>query len=130
MVVVLFSKISESEESKWMESDVNELRSLILEHNCWCVKTILPGKKPITSKWVRTIKADGRYKSRLCGRGFNMIQGVDYNETFAPVAKMVTFRVFLTIVAVKSLYTGSLDIKTAYLNAPIKEEVPRISSNN
>ena len=124
------SKISESEESKWMESDVNELRSLILEHNCWCVKTILPGKKPITSKWVRKIKADGRYKSRLCGRGFNMIQGVDYNETFAPVAKMVTFRVFLTIVAVKSLYTGSLDIKTAYLNAPIKEDVWMVPPKN
>jgi hypothetical protein len=77
----------------------------------------------ITNKWVRTIKNNGTYKSRLVGRGFNMIQGVDYNETFAPVAKMVTLRIFLTRVAIYDLYTGSLDIKTAFLNASLNEDV-------
>jgi hypothetical protein len=52
-----------------------------------------------------------------------MIFGVDYNETFAPVAKMVTLRILLTLVAIYSLSTGSLDVKTAFLNAPIKEDV-------
>jgi hypothetical protein len=56
-------------------------------------------------------------------RGFNMIEGIDFHETFAPVAKMTTFRIFLTIVAILSMFTGSLDIKTAYLNAKINEEV-------
>ena len=52
-----------------------------------------------------------------------MIHGVDYNETFAPVAKMMTMRIFLTLVAIYSLFTGSLDIKTAFLNASLSEDV-------
>ena len=52
-----------------------------------------------------------------------MIHGVDYNETFSPVAKLVTFRIFMTLVAIYSLFTGALDIKTAFLNAPLQESV-------
>ncbi len=52
-----------------------------------------------------------------------MIYGVDYFETFAPVAKMVTLRIFFTIVAIYSLYACSLDVKTVFLNAPIQESV-------
>jgi hypothetical protein len=77
----------------------------------------------LDTKWVRVEKSSGRLKSRLTGRGFNMIYGVDYFETFAPVAKMVTLRIFLTIVAIYSLYACSLDVKTAFLNAPIQESV-------
>jgi hypothetical protein len=96
---------------------------MVLEHNVWNVREPPLGANLITNKWVRTIKNNGLYKSRLCGRGFNMIQGVDYNETFAPVAKMVTMRIFLTLVAIYSLFTGSLDIKTAFLNAPMTDDV-------
>jgi hypothetical protein len=64
-----------------------------------------------------------KLKSRVCNRGFNMTHGTDFHETFAPVAKMTTFRIFLSYVAILDLYTGSLDIKTAYLNAPIQESV-------
>ena len=52
-----------------------------------------------------------------------MIFGIDCNETFAPVAKMVTLCILLTLVAIYSLSIGSLDVKTAFLNAPIKEDV-------
>ncbi len=51
-----------------------------------------------------------------------MILGVDYDETFSLVAKMVTFRIFLTIVAVYSLHTCALDVKTAFLNAKMERE--------
>ena len=52
-----------------------------------------------------------------------MIHGVDYNETFSPVAKMVTLRIFLSLVAIYSLFTGCMDIKTAFLNASLSEDV-------
>ena len=52
-----------------------------------------------------------------------MIHGVDYTETFAPVAKIVTFRIILTLIALLSLYTGKLDIKTAFLNASLDETI-------
>ncbi len=57
------------------------------------------------------------------GRGYSTILGVDYDETFSPVAKMVTFRIFLTIVAVYSLHTCALDVKTAFWNAKMEREV-------
>ena len=52
-----------------------------------------------------------------------MIHGVDYTETFAPVTKIVTFRIILTLIALLSLYTGKLDIKTAFLNASLDETI-------
>ena len=48
---------------------------------------------------------------------------MDYHETFSPVAKLVTFRIFLTLAAVYDLKLGSMDVKTAFLNAPLQEEV-------
>ena len=77
----------------------------------------------VTSKWVRKVKSSGKHKSRLCGRGFNMVKGVDYHETFAPVAKIVSLRILLTLIAIFSLYVGGLDCKTASLNAVLSEEV-------
>ena len=114
----------EAKHSKaWQEADMKELNSLVCENNCWYTQRIPPGRRAITSKWVRKEKTNGTFKSRVCGRGFNMIEGIDFHETFAPVAKMTTFRIFLTIVAILRMFTGSLDIKTAYLNAKINEEV-------
>ena len=52
-----------------------------------------------------------------------MIHGVDYKETFTPVAKMVTMCIFLNLVATYRLFTGSLDIKTAFLNASLSEDI-------
>ena len=52
-----------------------------------------------------------------------MVQGVDYDETFSPVAKISTYRIFLTIVANYSLHTVALDVKTAFLNADMEHEV-------
>jgi hypothetical protein len=109
--------------SFWLEADLDELNSLVLENRAWVAQTMPPDKRAIGMKWVRKVKTSGRRKSRLVGRGFNMIQGVDFNQCFAPVAKMATFRVFLSLIAIQKLFTGALDVKTAYLNSPIDEEV-------
>jgi hypothetical protein len=108
---------------KWQQADLAEIKSVVCDHNVWDVCSPPQNSNLMTCKWVRTIKQNGTYKSRIVGRGFNMIHGVDYNETFAPVAKMVTTRIFLTLVAIYSLFTGALDIKTAFLNAPLTDIV-------
>ena len=112
--------------AKWDEADLRELKSLVLEHRVWDVVPRSAFKQPMTCKWVRNIKNNDVYKSRVVGRGFNMIPGVDYDETFSPVAKMVTFRIFLTLVAVYSLETAAFDVKTAYLNAKMEKHVEMI----
>jgi hypothetical protein len=114
---------SAAELEKWKLADLSEVKSLVLEHDVWDVCQPPDDANLITSKWVRAVKNSGIYKSRLCGRGFNMIHGVDYNETFSPVARMVTLRIFLSLVAIYCLFTGCMDIKTAFLNASLSEDV-------
>ena len=63
-------------------------------------------KKPINYKWVHKVKynSDGsteRYKARLVIRGDEQIEGFDHHETFAPIAKMVSVRCFLSVAAAK-----------------------------
>jgi hypothetical protein len=67
--------------AKWNEADLRELKSLVLEHRVWDVVPRSAFKQPLTCKWVCNIKNNDVYKSRVVGRGFNMIPGVDYDDT-------------------------------------------------
>ncbi len=79
-----------------------------------------PGANIMTLKWVYTVKTNGELKSRLVAREFKQIYGMDYHETFSPVAKLVTLRIVLSLAAAYDLELGCMDIKTAFLNAPIE----------
>ena len=76
-----------------------ELKALEANHT-WDITQLPPLKRPIGCKWVFTVKylSDGRierYKARLVAQGFSQIHGIDYGETFAPVAKMNTVRILI-----------------------------------
>ncbi|KAM1707524.1 hypothetical protein ACFX13_000668 [Malus domestica] len=88
---------------KWTEAMQVEMEAL-QKNNTWSMVPLPKGKKSVGCKWVFTIKhkADGtidRYKARLVAKGFTQTFMVNYQETFAPVAKMNTIRVLLSLVA-------------------------------
>ncbi|CAN1263655.1 Retrovirus-related Pol polyprotein from transposon TNT 1-94 [Linum perenne] len=112
---------------KWITAMDSELTSLH-KTQTWSLVPLPHGKKPIGCKWVYKIKykADGsieRYKARLVAKGYTQTAGIDYVETFAPVAKMTTVRVLLSIAAIKGWELHQLDVNTAFLHGDLYEEV-------
>jgi hypothetical protein len=89
--------------SHWVDAMSKELEALEANHT-WVLTSLPPGKQPIGCKWVYKLKfkSDGtieRYKARLVAKGYNQREGIDYSETFSPVAKLVTVRSFIAIAA-------------------------------
>jgi hypothetical protein len=85
-------------------------------------------QRPITGRWVFATKLDEngkviRYKARLVGRGFQQQAGVNYDETFAPVTKLKSVKLLLSLAATHDLEIKQLDFDTAFLNATLDHEV-------
>jgi hypothetical protein len=80
----------------------------------------------ISSKWVFKAKKDAvgittRFKARLVAQGFSQIDGVDYNDTYAPVAQLPSSRAIITMANHLSLELHQVDIKGAYLNGELND---------
>ncbi|KFD69490.1 hypothetical protein M514_18362 [Trichuris suis] len=115
------------EREKWIAAAKEELASL-KNREVWELVQLPAGREVISSKWVFKLKksADdtlGTYKARLVARGFSQRYGEDYDETFAPVVKHETIRMLLSIAAIRSLHVRHFDVKCAYLNGEIHEEL-------
>ncbi|KAJ0478882.1 putative RNA-directed DNA polymerase [Helianthus annuus] len=116
-----------SKKIEWQEAMNTEVKALI-KNGTW-EKCVLPaGKKPVGCRWVFTIKykADGtieRYKARLVAKGYTQTYGIDYSETFSPVAKIDTIRVLFSVAANKDWPLHQFDVKNAFLHGNLEEEV-------
>ena len=75
-----------------------------------------------------------KYKARLVAKGYSQVHGIDYNETFSPVAKMDSIRLALAIAASKQWEVHHMDVKCAFLNGDLTEEIymqqPQVFSTN
>ncbi|KAJ1695814.1 hypothetical protein LUZ63_012512 [Rhynchospora breviuscula] len=111
----------------WREAMKTEINAL--ERNAtWTLEELPRNKVAIGCKWVYRIKyhADGRverYKARLVVLGNRQVQGVDYTETFAPVAKMVSVRTFLAVAVARGWELHQMDVHNAFLHGDLNEEV-------
>ncbi|KAH9750713.1 retrovirus-related pol polyprotein from transposon RE2 [Citrus sinensis] len=112
---------------KWREAMAAEIQALN-KNKTWTLTQLPPGKVPIDCKWVYKIKfrSDGsveRYKARLVAKGFTQKEGLDYHETFSPVAKLTTVRCVLAVAAIKNWPLYQLDVHNAFLHGDLHEEV-------
>ncbi|KAK2395944.1 secreted RxLR effector protein [Trifolium repens] len=119
--------ITGPESEKWLEAMKSEIDSMYT-NQVWNLVEPPVGVRPIGCKWVFKKKTDmdGKvhtYKARLVAKGYKQIHGVDYDETFSPVAMLKSVRILLAIAAYHDYEIWQMDVKTAFLNGNLLEDV-------
>lgn len=119
--------VSSPDHKQWEKAIQEELEALE-KNNVWTLTKLPQDKNVIDSKWVFKIKRnqDGnisRYKARLCARGFNQKEGIDYNETYSPTVRYDSIRVIISLAAKYKLKIKQFDIKTAFLYGKLEEDI-------
>lgn len=116
-----------TDKNLWGEAINKEIKSII-EANTW--KSVVKPKNTeiLDTKWVYTYKPlenekENQYKARLVVRGFVQKETFNYDELYSPVAKLSTIRTLLAIRNQLDYYFVQLDVKTAFLNGNLKEDV-------
>ena len=107
---------------------MDEEITALLQNDTWDIVDLPEGKKTVSCQWVYTLKckSDGslnRYKARLVARGYTQTFGIDYIKTFAPVAKINTIRILISLAVNFDWPLNQYDIKNAFLNGELKEEI-------
>lgn len=116
-----------AEDPRWVE--VMELEIKALEDNhTWEIVTLPTDKRAIGCKWIFKIKykADGtvdRFKARLVAKSYSKLEGLDYQDTFSPVVKMVTVRVVISLAATRKWSIHQMEVYNAFLQGDLEEEV-------
>ena len=114
-----------AEKDKWILSIAEEISNL--ERRGVVEQVPSTGRNEVSVKYVFKKKTKHgevyKYKTRIVARGFSQIEGVDYNETYSPVARMNTMRVFVKMSIDRGFKLLTFDVEAAFLNAPLQEEI-------
>ncbi|GJR14127.1 retrotransposon protein, putative, ty1-copia subclass [Tanacetum coccineum] len=115
------------ESDKWLNAMNVEMQSM-KDNEVWDLVDLPPNGKTVGSKWLFKKKTDmdgavHTFKARLVAKGFTQTYGVDYEETFSPVADIRAIRILIAIAAYYDYEIWQMDVKTAFLNGHLSEEV-------
>lgn len=110
----------------WAKAMQEEIESL-KENDTFTLTTLPEGKHEVGGRWVYAIKSNAdqseTYKARYVAKGYNQVMGIDYKETFSPTANLTSVRILMQMAAQYDLELHQMDVKTAYLHAPIDCDV-------
>ncbi|GMI89878.1 hypothetical protein HRI_002657100 [Hibiscus trionum] len=126
--IVIPKTVAEALDNENWKKAMQEEMDALEKNKTWDLVKLPGDKKTVGCRWVYTVKykSDGsleRYKARLVAKGYSQTYGIDYLETFAPVAKMNTVRVLLSLAANQGWNLLQFDIKNAFLHGDLEEEV-------
>ncbi|GJW39503.1 retrotransposon protein, putative, ty1-copia subclass, partial [Tanacetum coccineum] len=113
--------------NKWLDAMNAEMQSMI-DNMVWVLVDLPPNCKTVRSKWIFKKKTDmdgivHTYKARLVAKGYTQLYGVDYEETFSPVADIRAIRILISIAAFYDYEIWKMDVKTAFLNGYLDEDI-------
>ncbi|GKB60886.1 putative ribonuclease H-like domain-containing protein, partial [Tanacetum coccineum] len=111
----------------WIEAMQEELLQFKLQ-KVWTLVDLPKGKRAVRTKWVYRNKKDEkgivvRHKARLVAQGYTQEEEIDYDEVFAPVARIEAIRLFFAYASFMGFIVYQIDVKSAFLYGTIKEEV-------
>ena len=114
-------------EPTWVDAVVEEYDSIV-RNSAWEIVPRPVGKSVVDSKWIYKVKqaSDGsvkKYKAIFVARGFSQIEGIYYEETFAPIARYYSIRTILALLVQMGWHIHQMDVKIEFLNGIIEEEV-------
>ncbi|UYV63360.1 hypothetical protein LAZ67_2003844, partial [Cordylochernes scorpioides] len=123
-----YKEAMDSPNAQFWKEAMNEEMNSLTENDVYECTTLLPGQNPIDCKWVLKTKLNSkgeitRYKARPVAKGFVQKKGIDYEETFSPVARHDTIRTLLAIAANEDLKLVQFDIKTAFLYGDLQDQI-------
>lgn len=112
---------------QWKQAADAEYQSL-MENNTWELVKLPKGRKAIGCKWVFRVKYSSsgqveRFKGRLVAQGYSQKYGIDYDETFSPVARYSSIRALLAMAVKKKMQIHQMDVVTAFLNGDLREDL-------
>ncbi|GJS83179.1 retrovirus-related pol polyprotein from transposon TNT 1-94 [Tanacetum coccineum] len=119
--------VNSSERPRWKEAIKSEIDS-ILQNHTWELMNLPPGCKPPGYKWIfkkkmKAVDTINKYKARLAIKGFKQRAGLDYFDTYSPVTRITSVRMILAISSFRNLEVYQMDVKTAFLNGDLEEEI-------
>lgn len=122
-----FSEAVKSPNSKEWKAAMDEEMQSLKENNTFTLTSLPEGKKAVGGRWlyVKENSGDGsgKYKARYVAKGYNQSFGIDCDKTFSPTANLTSIRVLMQCAIQENLILHQMDVKTAYLHAPIDFEV-------
>lgn len=119
--------ITSCKNKEWREAIQEEINALT-RNKTWEETHLPQGKEAISSRWVFNIKQKPngeitRFKARLCAKGFAQKEGIDFTDTFSPTVRYDSIRILLAIAVQREYEIMQFDVKTAFLNGELKEDV-------
>lgn len=118
--------ISSEESRQWKMAMKEEIKALE-DNNTYELTPIPEGRSVVGGKWVYTVKnspgSGENFKARYVAKGYSQVQGIDFQETFSPTAKLTSIRMLMQLAVQGNMIVNQMDVKTAYLNADLDCEI-------